>query len=83
MNIVLQNSDLDILNNEIKELKQKIYFIENHLVSMNSKMETIYQNTILINSNMDKQNKFNNNVLNQIAYFIQKIFNYLFYGIQN
>ena len=39
MNIDSQNSDLDILNNEIKELKQKIYFIENHLVSMNSKME--------------------------------------------
>ena len=83
MNIVLQNSDLDILNNEIKELKQKIYFIESYLSSINSKMETIYQNTILINSNMDKQNKYNNNILNQITYFTQKIFNYIFYGIQN
>ena len=83
MNIDSQNSDLDILNNEIKELKQKIYFIENYLASMNSKMETIYQNTILINSNMDKQNKYNNNILNQLIYFTQNIFNYFFYGVRN
>jgi|TARA_R110002074_G_C12417359_1_gene655608 hypothetical protein len=81
MNIVLHNSDLDILNNEIKELKQKMYFIENHLISINSKMETIYQNTILINSNMNKQNEYNKNILNQIIYFTQKTFNYIFYGV--
>lgn len=83
MDIVLQNSDLDIINKELTQLKQKIYFIETHLSSINSKMDTIYQNTILINSNMDKQNKYNNNILNQITYFIQRIFNYIFYGIQN
>lgn len=82
MNVVLQNSDLEIINNEIKELQRKIYFIETHLSSINSKIETIYQNTILINSNINKQTNYNNTLLNQIIYFTQNIFNYLFNNIQ-
>ena len=83
MNVVLQNSDLEIINNEIKELQRKIYFIETHLSSINSKIETIYQNTILINSNMNKQTNYNNTLLNQIIYFTQNIFNYFFNNIQS
>jgi hypothetical protein len=83
MDVDLQNSDLDILNNEIKELQRKIYFIENHLSSINSKIETIYQNTILINSNINKQANYNNTLLNQIIYFTQNIFNYFFSNIQS
>ena len=82
MNVVLQNSDLEIINNEIKELQRKIYFIETHLSSINSKIETIYQNTILINSNINKQTNYNNSLLNQIIYFTQNIFNYFFNNIQ-
>jgi hypothetical protein len=83
MNVVLQNSDLEIINNEIKELQRKIYFIETHLSSINSKIETIYQNTILINSNINKQTNYNNTLLNQIIYFTQNIFNYFFNNIQS
>ena len=83
MNVVLENSDLEIINNEIKELQRKIYFIETHLSSINSKIETIYQNTILINSNMNKQTNYNNTLLNQIIYFTQNIFNYFFNNIQS
>ena len=83
MNVVLQNSELEIINNEIKELQRKIYFIETHLSSINSKIETIYQNTILINSNINKQTNYNNTLLNQIIYFTQNIFNYFFNNIQS
>lgn len=83
MNVVLQNSDLEIINNEIKELQRKIYFIETHLSSINSKIETIYQNTILINSNINKQTNYNNTLLNQIIYFTQNTFNYFFNNIQS
>ena len=74
----LENTNLQVLNDEFKELKQKLYFIENNLFLMNSKMETIYKNTVLINTNMEKQNKINNSIINQILYFTQCIFNYFF-----
>jgi hypothetical protein len=83
MNVVLQNSDLEIINNEIKELQRKIYFIETHLSSINSKIETIYQNTILINSNINKQTNYNNTLLNQIIYFTQNIFKFFFNNTQS
>ena len=69
--------EIDIINNtdnDINEIKKKIYFIETRISNLESKIETIYQNTILINNNINKNEVFVKQILEQIWYFTHNMF---------
>ena len=69
--------EIDIINNtdnDINEIKKTIYFIETRISNLESKIETIYQNTILINNNINKNEVFVKQILEQIWHFTHNLF---------
>lgn len=66
--------EIDIINNTDDEIKRRLYFIENKLSNLESKIETIYQNTILINNNINKSEITLKQILEQIWYFTNSLF---------
>ena len=69
--------EIDIIyntDNDINEIKKTIYFIETRISNLESKIETIYQNTILINNNINKNEVFVKQILEQIWYFTHNMF---------
>ena len=56
------------------EIKRRLYFIENKITNIESKIETIYQNTILINNNINKNEITFKQISEQIMFYVYSIF---------
>tara|TARA_B100001248_G_C27356198_1_gene443941 strand:+ start:59 stop:286 length:228 start_codon:yes stop_codon:yes gene_type:complete len=66
--------EVDIIDTDNDEIKRRLYFIENKLSNLESKIETIYQNTVLINNNINKSEITVKQILEQIWFFTNSIF---------
>jgi septal ring factor EnvC (AmiA/AmiB activator) len=66
--------DLIDTDTDIDKINKKLYFIETKLDNLESKIETIYQNTILINNNLNKNEVFLKRVLDDIWYFTRNMY---------
>jgi septal ring factor EnvC (AmiA/AmiB activator) len=66
--------DLIDTDTDIDKINKKLYFIETKLDNLESKIETIYQNTILINNNLNKNEIFLKRILDDIWYFTRNIY---------
>ena len=66
--------DLIDTRTDIDKINSKLYFIETKLDHLESKIETIYQNTILINNNLNKNEVFLKRILDDIWYFTRNMY---------
>lgn len=66
--------EIDIIDIDNDEIKRRLYFIENKITNIESKIETIYQNTILINNNINKNEITFKQIYEQILFYVYSIF---------
>ncbi len=66
--------EIDIIDTDNDEIKRRLYFIENKITNIESKIETIYQNTILINNNINKNEITFKQIYEQILFYVYSIF---------
>lgn len=70
--------EIDNDKNELKELYRKLYALELKVNTLNEKLDSIYQCTLLVNHNINRNHNENKNLLQYITNGLTWIYNYLY-----
>ena len=69
--------EIDNDKNELKEIYRKLYALEIKVNTLNEKLDSIYQSTLLLNHNISKNHNENKHLLQHITNGITWVYNYL------
>lgn len=69
--------EIDNDKNESKEIYRKLYALEIKVNTLNEKLDSIYQSTLLLNHNINKNHNENKHLLQHITNGITWVYNYL------
>lgn len=69
--------EIDNDKNDLKELYRKLYTLELKVNTLNEKLDSIYQSTLLVNHNINKNHNENKSLLQHIINGVVWVYNYL------